>query len=30
MHVFLETERLIFRRFTENDADSLFALYDDP
>jgi RimJ/RimL family protein N-acetyltransferase len=30
MHVFLETERMIFRRFTENDADALFELYDDP
>ena len=30
MHVFLETERLILRRFTEDDADALFALYDDP
>jgi RimJ/RimL family protein N-acetyltransferase len=30
MHVFLETERLILRRFTENDADALFELYDDP
>ncbi|MEV5717009.1 GNAT family N-acetyltransferase [Amycolatopsis mediterranei] len=30
MQVFLETERLILRRFTENDADALFALYDDP
>src|SRR3569833_1413038 len=30
MDVFLETERLIFRRFTENNADSLFELYDDP
>jgi RimJ/RimL family protein N-acetyltransferase len=29
MHVFLETERLILRRFTENDADALFELYDD-
>ncbi len=30
MQVFLETERLILRRFTENDADALFELYDDP
>src|SRR3954447_3347261 len=30
MHVFLETERLLLRRFTENDADALFELYDDP
>ena len=30
MHVFLETERLILRRFTEDDADALFELYDDP
>jgi len=30
MHVFLETERLILRRFTENDADALYELYDDP
>ena len=30
MHVFLETERLILRRFTEDDADALFELHDDP
>jgi RimJ/RimL family protein N-acetyltransferase len=29
-HVFLETERLILRRFTRADADVLFALDDDP
>ncbi len=29
-HVFLETERLILRRFTGADADQLFALDDDP
>ncbi|HLY30445.1 MAG TPA: GNAT family N-acetyltransferase [Ktedonobacterales bacterium] len=30
MRVFLETERLIVRRFTEADADNLFALDSDP
>lgn len=30
MRVFLETERLLLRQFTEADADDLFALYDDP
>ena len=30
MDVFLETERLILRRFTGEDADLLFDLYDDP
>jgi RimJ/RimL family protein N-acetyltransferase len=28
--VFLETERLILRRFTREDADLLFDLYNDP
>ncbi|MER8153561.1 GNAT family N-acetyltransferase [Streptomyces sp. NPDC094472] len=30
MHVFLETERLVLRPFTEADADHLFALDNDP
>lgn len=30
MQVFLETERLLLRRFTEADVDSLFALDSDP
>jgi RimJ/RimL family protein N-acetyltransferase len=30
MRVFLETERLLLRRFTEADGDSLFALNSDP
>ena len=30
MHVFLETERLILRRFTANDEDLLFELDNDP
>ncbi|MFE5582664.1 GNAT family N-acetyltransferase [Kitasatospora sp. NPDC056531] len=30
MHVFLETERLLLRPFTEADADHLFALDNDP
>ena len=30
MHVFLETERLILRRLTAEDANDLFALDDDP
>ena len=30
MHVFLETERLILRRFTENDVDNLVDLDSDP
>ena len=30
MHVFLETERLVLRRFTENDADLLVELDSDP
>ncbi|WP_181771429.1 GNAT family N-acetyltransferase [Amycolatopsis pittospori] len=30
MRVFLETERLLLRQFTEADVDDLFALYDDP
>jgi RimJ/RimL family protein N-acetyltransferase len=30
MQVLLETERLILRRFTEADADHLFALDNDP
>lgn len=29
MHVFLETERLVLRRFTENDVDHLVALDSD-
>ena len=29
MKVFLETERLILRRFTEDDADHLFELDSD-
>ena len=30
MRVFLETERLVLRRFTEADADALFELDSDP
>ena len=30
MHVFLETERLILRRFTEDDVDNLVDLDGDP
>ncbi|MCK2219108.1 GNAT family N-acetyltransferase [Actinomadura sp. ATCC 31491] len=30
MHTYLETERLVLRRFTEQDADLLFALHNDP
>ena len=30
MHVFLETERLILRRFTPDDVDNLVALDGDP
>ncbi|MFI7637995.1 GNAT family N-acetyltransferase [Nonomuraea sp. NPDC049400] len=30
MDIYLETERLILRRFTESDADDLFALDNDP
>ena len=30
MTVFLETPRLVLRRFTEDDADNLFALDGDP
>ena len=30
MHIFLETERLILRRFTEDDVDSLVDLDSDP
>ncbi|MFB4274196.1 GNAT family N-acetyltransferase [Nonomuraea sp. MTCD27] len=30
MRVYLETERLILRRFTESDEDHLFALHNDP
>ena len=30
MHVFLETERLILRRFTEDDVDNLVDLNSDP
>jgi len=30
MHVYLETERLILRRFTEADVDNLFDLDSDP
>jgi RimJ/RimL family protein N-acetyltransferase len=30
MHVFLETDRLILRRFTEDDVDNLYALDSDP
>ncbi|MBW1599460.1 GNAT family N-acetyltransferase [Streptomyces sp. JJ38] len=30
MLMFLETERLVLRPFTDADADGLFALHDDP
>ena len=30
MHVYLETERLVLRQFTESDADNLFDLDGDP
>ena len=30
MQIFLETERLVLRRFTEADMDHLFALHNDP
>src|SRR5882672_2853936 len=30
MQVFLETERLVLRRFTEADVDNIFALDCDP
>ncbi|SDM75316.1 GNAT family N-acetyltransferase [Allokutzneria albata] len=30
MHVFLETERLVLRRFTESDVDNLVELDGDP
>ncbi|GAA3081011.1 hypothetical protein GCM10020000_78620 [Streptomyces olivoverticillatus] len=30
MHVFLRTERLVLRPFTEADVDHLFALDNDP
>lgn len=30
MNVFLETERLLLRRFREADVDHLFALHNDP
>jgi len=30
MHVLLETERLLLRRFTEDDVDNLFDLDSDP
>lgn len=30
MKIFLETERLILRQFTENDTDNLFELNSDP
>ena len=30
MHIFLETDRLIFRRFTERDVDNLHDLDSDP
>ncbi len=30
MHIFLETERLILRRFTDDDVDHLVALDSDP
>lgn len=30
MHIFLETERLILRRFTMDDVDNLFNLDSDP
>ena len=30
MHIFLETERLVLRRFTEADVGNLFDLDGDP
>lgn len=30
MHIVLETERMLLRRFTEADAGPLAALYGDP
>ena len=30
MHIFLETERLVLRLFTEDDLDNLFNLDSDP
>ncbi len=30
MKIFLETERLILRQLTEDDADNLFELDSDP
>jgi RimJ/RimL family protein N-acetyltransferase len=30
MHIFLETERLVLRRFTEDDVDNLVELDNDP
>ncbi|TYB65355.1 GNAT family N-acetyltransferase [Nonomuraea sp. PA05] len=30
MHIYLETERLTLRRFTESDADDLYHLHNDP
>lgn len=30
MHIFLETDRLTLRRFTEDDVDNLFSLNSDP
>ena len=30
MHVFLETERLLLRRFTDDDVDNLYNLDSDP
>ncbi|MCG5220085.1 GNAT family N-acetyltransferase [Streptosporangium sp. KLBMP 9127] len=30
MEIFLETDRLVLRRFTEADVDNLFELNDDP
>ncbi|MGP3965801.1 GNAT family N-acetyltransferase [Nonomuraea sp. 3N208] len=30
MDIYLETDRLILRRFTESDADDLFHLHNDP
>jgi RimJ/RimL family protein N-acetyltransferase len=30
VHIFLKTERLVLRRFTESDVDELFDLDGDP
>jgi RimJ/RimL family protein N-acetyltransferase len=30
VHIFLETERLVLRRFTKADVDNLFDLDSDP